>query len=114
MAEAQFVHGDPVMIDYTPTGGDVTAGTVVVVGQIPAVAHLAITNNTLGSLAAMGGVYDVTALSNYAAGTRVYWDDTNNKVTTTSTNNTPFGTTVEAAAAANTVVEVLHHPFTAA
>lgn len=114
MADAVFRHGDPVMADYT-AAADVAAGQVVLLGNTTGltcgIAHLAIANGAAGALAAGGGIYDVVATSNYAAWTKVYWDDSTDKVTTTSTNNATFGFTVEAAAAANAVVECLHHPY---
>jgi len=95
MAETTFRHGEPVMVDYTPASGNVSAGQVILVGNTTGwtcgVAHVDITNATLGALASGGGVYDVVNLNNAADGSKVYWDDTNNKVTTTSTNNALFG-----------------------
>lgn len=111
MAEANFTGGCPVEADYTPTSGNVAAGTVVVLTNTCGVAHRDITNNTLGSLAVGGGVYRVVSLSNFAAGTKVYWDDTNNKVSNVSTNNTAFGFLIETPSGANTVAQVLHWPF---
>lgn len=114
MAEATFVQGDPNMVDYTPTGGDIAAGQVVLLGNTAGltcgIAHLAISNNTLGALAVGGGVYDVTMLGNYAAWTKVWYDDATNKVTTTSTNNALFGYLIEGGTGANTVVNALHVP----
>lgn len=122
MAEATFYHGDPVTVDYTPTGGAVTEGQVVVLGSVTAntagegavagVAHRPITNNTLGSLAVGGGVYAVTNLNNAANGKKVYWDDTNNKVTTVSTNNAVFGWIVASGGGgANSTAYALHAPY---
>lgn len=114
MVDAYFRHGDPIMMDHT-AASDIAAGQVVLVGNTTGltcgVAHLAISNTYAGTLAVGGGVYDCVATSNYAAGTKVWWDDANNKVTTTSTNNALFGFTLEAAAAANAVIEVLHKPY---
>lgn len=73
MAEAAFVHGDPLMVDYTPSS-DVAAGDVVVIGVIPYVAHGDIPANTKGAVAARGGVYQGIAAGNYAPGAKVYWD----------------------------------------
>lgn len=113
--KATFRHGDPKMVDYTPASGNITAGDVVLVGNTAGwttgIAHRDITNNYLGSLAAGGGVYDVKVASNYAAGTKVWWDAAANSVTTTSTNNAQFGYLVEATTAANTYAEVLHIPY---
>ena len=99
MAQASMRHGDPTMIDYTPSSGNVSAGQVVLLGNTSGIglgiAHQDITNNTLGALDIDGGVYDVTMIGNYANYTKVWWDATNTKVTTTSTNNALFGYIVE-------------------
>lgn len=122
MAEATFRHGDPVMVDYTPSGGNVAEGQVVLVGSVTAntggtgaiamVCHRPIVNNTLGALACGVGVYDVTNLNNAANGAKVYWDDTNNKVTTVSTNNAVFGWIVaEGGGGANSTAKAFHLPY---
>ena len=99
MAEANYRHGDPTMIDYTPASGNISAGQVVLLGNTSGVclgvAHQDITNNVLGSLDVHGGCYDVVNLNNAANYAKVWWDDTNNKVTTTSTNNAQFGYVIE-------------------
>lgn len=115
MADAIFRHGAPFgYMDYTPAAGDVAAGDVVLIGNTAgltcAIAHLDITNATLGALAVGGGIYDVTMVGNYAAGSKVWWDDSTNKVTTTSTNNALFGFLLEGNTGANTVVEAVHLP----
>lgn len=113
--EAQYVTGECDVIDYTPSSGAVSAGQVVLLGNTTGltcgVAHLDIGNNALGSLSVGGGVYDVTMLGNYAAWTKVYWDDSINKVTTTSTNMAQFGYLIEGGTGANTVVQALHVPY---
>lgn len=122
MADTTFRHGDPVMIDYTPSGGNVAEGEVVVVGSVTAntsgtgavamVAHRPITNNTKGALAIAGGVYDVVNLNNAANGAKVYWEDTNNKVTTVSTNNAVFGwIAYDGGGGANSTAKAFHNPF---
>jgi hypothetical protein len=122
MAEATFRHGDPVMEDYTPSGGNVTEGQVVLIGSVTAntagegavagIAHRPITNSTLGALAVGGGVYDVVNLNNAANGKKVYWDDTNNKVTTVSTNNAVFGFIVaNGGGGANSTARAMHAPY---
>lgn len=113
MADTVKRSGSPTVVPYTPTGGNVAAGEVVVLldgGLSCGIATLPITNNTLGALEVGGGVYDVTMLGNYAAFTKVWWDDTNNKVTTTSTNLALFGYLIEGGTGANTVVKALHVP----
>src|SRR5688572_32759820 len=98
MPEATMRQGAPQMIDHTPSGGNVTAGQVVLLGNLTGIscgiAHQDITNNTLGALAAGGGVYDVVMLSNLADYALAYWDDSTNKLTSTSTNNAVFGVVV--------------------
>lgn len=122
MAEATLRHGDPIMVDYTPAAGNISAGQVVLLGSVTAntsgtgavaaVAHRDITNNTLGAVAVGGGVYDVTNLNNAATGAKVYWDDSANKVTTVSTNNAVFGWIVaEGGGGANTTCKAKHAPY---
>jgi predicted RecA/RadA family phage recombinase len=115
MAEAIFRHGEPVAyMDYLATA-DIAAGQVVLIGNTAgltcAIAHLPIANGATGALAVGGGIYDVTMLTNLAPGTKVYWDDTNNKVVSTSTNNALFGFLVEGNTGANALVECLHWPL---
>jgi len=75
MATAQFIH-DGNSIDYTP-GADVSAGDVVVQGDLIGIAKLDIASGALGALA-MTGVFDVPKTSGVgeaiAAGAKVYWD----------------------------------------
>lgn len=122
MADTTFRHGSPVMIDYTPSSGNVAAGQViqatdaasntVEVGLSCLIAHTAIENNTLGAVAAYGGVYDVVNLNNAANYAQVYWDDSNNKVTTVSTNNARFGFIVaDGGGGANSTARALHVGF---
>lgn len=122
MAETTYRHGDPVMVDYTPASGNVSAGQVVLLGSVTAntagtgavagIAHKDITNNTQGTVSVGGGVYDVVNLNNAAAGNKVYWEDTNNKVTTVSTNNAQFGYIVaNAGGGANSTARALHVPY---
>jgi predicted RecA/RadA family phage recombinase len=116
MPEATFRHGDPHMIDYTPSSGNIAAGQVVVYGNLTGltclICHTSILNNRKGAMAAGGGVYEVTNLNNAANGAKVYWDDTNNKVTTVSTNNAPFGSIAsQGGAGANSACYALHKPY---
>jgi Uncharacterized conserved protein (DUF2190) len=111
-----FRHGEPLMIDYTPASGNVSAGQVLLLGNTAGlccvIPHSDIANNVKGAVAAGGGVYDVVNLNNAANGAKVYWDDTNNKVTTTSTNNALFGFIVsEGGGGANTTAKALHQPY---
>jgi hypothetical protein len=116
MAEATLRQGAPQFVDYTPAAGNITAGQVVLLGNLVGVscgiAHQDIANATLGALAVGGGVYDVIMLSNLANYALAYWDDTNNKLTSTSTNMAIFGVVVGGGAAgANATVQALHLPY---
>lgn len=95
MTETTFRHGDPLMIDYTPAAGNISAGQVVLLGNTAGltcgIAHEDIENTVKGALAAGGGVYTVVNLDNAADYAKVWWDDSAAKVTTTSTNNALFG-----------------------
>lgn len=93
--QARFVSGDPVSIDHTPSGADVEAGDVVVIGDVPAIARLKIVDGELGALDVGGGVYEVTPSGTISKGAKVYWDDTNNKVTATASGNKAFGWAAE-------------------
>jgi hypothetical protein len=116
MAEVTFRHGDPVMIDYTPGSGNVSAGQVVLLGNTAGltcgVIHRDTENGVLGAIAAGGGVYEGTNLNNAANYAKVYWDDSVNKFTTVSTNNALFGFVVDdGGGGANTACRVLHKPY---
>lgn len=114
--DAVVRHGEPVFANYTPSGGNVAAGQVVLVGNLTGwtcgIAHLAITNNVQGALAADKGIYEVINLDNAATGAKVWWDNTNKKVTTTSTNNALFGFVVEnGGGGANSLCNAIHQPY---
>lgn len=111
--EAELFHGDPRMIDYTP-GSAVAAGAVVVLNDVPCIAHLDIAANTLGALAIGDGVYKVPKATGGATaitqGKLVYWDDTANVATVTASGNKQLGYTTAAAADADAFVYVYHQP----
>lgn len=122
MPQTTFRSGNPQMIDYTPSSGNVSAGQViqstdiasnsVEVGLSLVIAHVDIENNTKGSVSAGGGIYDVVNLNNAADFAIVYWDDTNDKVTTVSTNNAQFGAIVSGGGGgANSIARALHVGF---
>jgi len=116
MAEVTFRHGYPTHVDYTPTGGAVNAGTVVLLGNTIdltcGVASVDIANNVKGALA-IGGVWRGINLDNAAEGAEVWWDNSAKKFTTTSTNNARFGfiTDGTGGGGANSNADALHHPF---
>jgi predicted RecA/RadA family phage recombinase len=105
MAQAVFVHAGA-SIDYTPPT-NVSAGDVVVQGDLVGVAKLDIKAGQLGALA-VEGVFDFAKSTGvaYTVGQILYWDDTNNVVTTTATGNKPLGKVVRAAATTDTTVRV--------
>ncbi len=76
---AVFVHGDPLMTNYTP-GSAVSANAVVVLNGNPHVAHRPIAANELGALAARNGVYRMVAAGNYGPGQKVFWNASSGKV----------------------------------
>jgi predicted RecA/RadA family phage recombinase len=107
MAQAEFVQ-EGASIDYTP-GQAVSAGDVVVQGDLVGVAKLDIAANAQGALA-VTGVFDFAKAtgggSAIAIGATVYWDDTNNVITTTSVGNKLAGKCVKAAIDADTTCRV--------
>lgn len=103
------------MAEHTPASGNISAGQVVLLGNLSGlscgIAHGDITNNTKGSLAIGGGVYEVVMLSNIAQWGLAYWDDGNNKLSSTSTNNAVFGVVVyNGGGGANATVRAMHIP----
>lgn len=114
MAEAVFVHGSPRFIDHTP-GSAVAAGEVVVIEGLPYICHTPIAANTLGALAAEGGVYDFlkddTSGPVIAKGESVAWIEGSNLATDVITGNILIGTAAAAAGASDSTVRVLHRPI---
>lgn len=104
-------HGSPLMIDYTPSA-DVAAGDVVVVGELPLIAHRDIPDGRLGALAAGGGVYTIAkeAPAVITAGAALYWDAGDQVVTTTASTHKLFGFASAAAASADTTIRAIHRP----
>lgn len=111
MAVATLYHGDPCMVDYTPSA-DVDAGDVIVVGNGVRIAHRDIAEGALGALAIRGGVYIVPKATGSALndGALVYWDatDGNAQADADTGTNKVLGFVVETAASAATEVKVLH------
>ena len=110
--KATFVHGNPVMVDHTPSSA-IAAGDTVLVGDEPRVAHNAIAANALGTLAAGGGVYDVDkeTTNPIADGVVLYFDNSAKKVTPDGPGSHKiWGRSVKAALAADTKVRALHDP----
>ena len=102
--EARFIH-EGKAIDYTPTV-DMTAGTVVVLGDRVGVSIVDIPANVLGALQVVG-VFDFakdnTVIPLYG---KVYWDAAAKRATVTATGNILLGIALNAAAATDTIVRV--------
>ncbi len=94
-------------IDYTP-GSDVTAGAVVVQGELVGVANLDIPSGKLGAIT-VSGVYEFPKGSGaISAGANVYWDVADGEATTAADSGTNklIGKAVKTAASGDTTVHV--------
>ena len=104
---ATFIH-DGNSIDYTP-GSAVTAGAVVVQGELVGVAKVDIPASTLGALA-VAGVFDFPKATGagtaIAAGENCYWNAAAQQATTTATGNKLIGKCVKAAADVDATVRI--------
>jgi predicted RecA/RadA family phage recombinase len=104
---ATFIH-DGNSIDYTP-GSAVTAGAVVVQGELLGVAKVDIPASTLGALA-VAGVFDFPKATGagtaIAAGANCYWNAGAQQATTTATGNKLIGKSVRAAADTDATVRI--------
>ncbi|MCL2625056.1 MAG: DUF2190 family protein [Planctomycetaceae bacterium] len=102
--EARFIH-EGKAIDYTPAN-DMTAGTVLVLGDRVGVCIVDIPANVLGALQVVG-VFDFakdnTVIPLYG---KVYWDSAAKKATVTATGNTLLGIALNAATATDSIVRV--------
>jgi len=98
------------VVNYTPSA-NVTAGDVVVQGELVGVANLDIQTGKLGALA-LTGLFDFPKATGagtaIAAGTRVYWDAAEQvaKADGEAGANKEIGKTVKAAADADALVRV--------
>lgn len=112
MAYTATYRNEGVRMDYTP-GAAVSAGDVVVVGDLVGVATRDIAANALGALN-INEVFRFPKTAGtgeaIAQGKIVYWDATNEVMTETSTSNQKAGITVAAAAADDETVDVLLCP----
>jgi len=111
MAIARFIQ-EGKSIDYTPQA-DVTAGDVVVIGDLVAVAKIDIAAGQLGALA-IEGVFEVpkeaaAADKAIAFGTKVYWNETDKRVETSPgdpVTHKYMGKTIKAALTTDTITRV--------
>ena len=109
MAQAVFAH-EGAAIDYTP-GADVSAGDVIVQGDLVGVARLDIKAGVLGALA-VTGVFDFAKATGVgtgiAAGVEVFWDvaDAEAKTDSETGANKLIGKTVAAAGDNDATVRV--------
>ena len=119
--DATFVHGNPLMVDCTPTTA-LAAGAVYCpndgTSAVCFVAHSAIAANELGAVAADGGVYDMVSDGDAGVdvpGSPAYWDASANKISGVVTANNHFGFTLpqQAAHADGVTIRVWHHPVQA-
>jgi len=105
---ARFVQ-DGDSIDYTPTS-DVSAGDVVVLIDMLAIAKMDIPANTLGALATKG-VFEVPKKTGvdttWPFGLQLYWDTTNKQVTDVATGNRPIGYAVQAVTDSDTTIRII-------
>jgi len=99
----RFNRGEYLPVDYTPEEA-VSAGDVVVQGDLIAVATVAIAANKLGALQVVGPMGVWTFPKSTGSGTAltvgqvVYWDADNSVVTTTASTHKVLGKVFEAAA----------------
>ena len=115
---ARFVQEQGV-IDYTPVSA-VTAGDVVLIGTVPAIAANDIAASSPGSVA-IDGIFDVPKNSDsWSAGDAVYWDTNEDPVvgtagtgaaSTTSSGNNLMGFATKDAASGDTYVRVRLTPY---
>ena len=108
MATATFVQEGYESIDYTPASA-VTAGDVIVQGDLVGIASLDIAANVAGVLS-VRGVWDFAkatgSSSAITAGSKIYWDAVNEVATATAGGNKQIGKCILAATDDDTTVRV--------
>lgn len=97
-------------IPHTP-GSAITAGDVVVQGDLVAIAEVDIAANELGALS-VRGIYKLpkNTAQAFSVGDLLFWDDSADELTTTSTSNKLAGKCTQAQLAADTTALVLLAP----
>lgn len=106
--QARYISGGVTYMDYTP-GSAVDAGDVIVLGDVTVIAHHAISANTLGAVAVMGGIYEANASEPVALGKKVYWDASGGAVTE-NTEDVFLGICTKAVGGSGGILEFLHIP----
>jgi predicted RecA/RadA family phage recombinase len=112
---ARFIKGELAqVIDYSPPSVAVSAGDVLVIGDLVAVARLDIAVGGTGQLH-LCGIYDIAKStsggSGQVAGTTFYWDATNHVATTSASGNKLLGKSELVCADADTTVRVVLEPW---
>ena len=106
MATATFLN-EGIAVDYTASSA-VTAGDVVVQGDLVGIAKRDIAAGAKGALA-IRGAFRITKEAELAiaAGEVVYWDASGKCVTKTSEGNTLMGKAIAAAADSDATVDII-------
>lgn len=112
--EARLVRGEPHLTKYT-AGGNLAAGEVIDFGGSAAVVHpAAIANGAEGSVAIVGGewelVKDGTSGPAIGVGESVAWIASGNLASDVTTSNLPFGPCTVAGGASTATVTALLDP----
>ena len=112
MPGATFKHGSPRMVEHETGGSAINAGDVIVTETTPRIAHLPIPANHFGSLAAAGGVYEMTGDATINSDVPVYWVADDGKISEDDDggNNVFLGITVTECADNNATALVRHEP----
>lgn len=115
--KAQYLHGEPVMIDFPNGTNAVAAGDVLTASNSVRIAHSDIAASALGALADGGGVYSIAASGSNGGGVPipdgnlVRWDATNGfAVGGTATNNLKLGYADGAYSTNSATITVRHIP----
>ena len=109
MGTAARITSDGAYLDYTP-GSAVTAGDVIVLGELVTVADEDIAASALGAVSKRGIYrFPKTAATTYAVGVKVYWDVADQEITEDADGGTNkfAGYVALAAASADTTIDVL-------
>lgn len=84
MATATYVSGNPVVIDYTPSGA-ATAGDVVIQGLVPGIVQTDLEANQLGSLRVFGSIERFTTAATFDVMDMAFYNADSKTITDTVT-----------------------------